>query len=215
MSSAGFPYTDEQRKWWFATHPSAAEAATSAKADIGRGDLSPKTIGRLYEASTTARKERLDALVARYTPDNPFAERAALARMAYEQLTGHASASDAQMAQSFPVGGGFSRKGYDASIDRTVKQGVATVKADATVKEWEGKAKAFDEGRIDSRGRAITRLDIEEGVSTKTGMAGFFVKGIDAHGRKMNVFTEHRTVAEKVRKKLVKGQDLTPEDLQP
>jgi hypothetical protein len=98
----------------------------------------------------------LASLIGRYKPGNQFAERAARARLAYERLA-PPSAHDKAMANAFPLGAGFGRKGAAKRMDQTINRAVGAVQALQEATYREGQAQAFDRGEINAQGRRVTR----------------------------------------------------------
>lgn len=93
-----------------------------------------------------------DALVARYQPGNPFARKAARARLAYQRLSPQ-TAHDKAMANAFPLGAGFGRKTDAKRLDRTINRAVGAVQALQEATYREAQAQAFDLGKINAQGR--------------------------------------------------------------
>lgn len=95
------------------------------------------------------------ALLARYKPGNPFAEKAARARMEYERLS-PPSARDQAMANAFPLGAGFARKSDMKRMDSRINRATAAIQALQEATYREGQAEAFDRGEINAQGRRMT-----------------------------------------------------------
>lgn len=95
------------------------------------------------------------SLTARYKPGNPFAAKAARARLEYERLS-PPSAHDKAMANAFPLGAGFGRKSDMKRMDRRIDRAVAATQALQEATYREGQAEAFDRGEINAQGRRMT-----------------------------------------------------------
>lgn len=93
-----------------------------------------------------------DTLMARYKPGNPFARKAARARLAYQRLS-PPTAHEKGMANSFPLGAGFGRKTDAKRLDRTINRAVGAVQALQEATYREAQAEAFDKGAINAQGR--------------------------------------------------------------
>jgi hypothetical protein len=117
----------------------------------------------------TAEPSELDRLIARYKPGNPFAQRAARARLAADRgntPTQH----ERGMAAAFPLGAGFGRPGGEKRIERSVDRAVRAVQAEKDARYLEGQAESFDAGKINAQGRAISKASLER--SEKREVAG-------------------------------------------
>lgn len=95
------------------------------------------------------------ALLARYKPGNPFAGKAARARMEYARLS-PPTARDQAMANAFPLGAGFGRKSDMKRMDSRINRAVAATQALQEATYREAQAEAFDRGEINAQGRRMT-----------------------------------------------------------
>lgn len=93
--------------------------------------------------------------MARYQPGNPFASKAARARLAYQRLSS-TTAHDKAMANAFPLGAGFGRKSDAKRMDRTINRAVGAVQALQEATYREAQAEAFDKGAINAQGRRMS-----------------------------------------------------------
>ena len=147
-------------------HPFEAHRVTPAEAaGVVAAIPGPVVAGAVLAGRETDR----ESLVGRYRPGNPFASKAAKARLEYERLA-RPTARDVAMAQSFPLGVGFGRKGDEKRVDQTIDRAVKTQKALAEVQFYEASATAFDAGEINTQGRRITPESLarsEKSQSTK------------------------------------------------
>lgn len=84
---------------------------------------------------------------------NPFRAKATAARERADRLSGTRTSWEAGMEQSFPLGGGFGRKGGAKRIEASVNRAVKVVEAERRAVELETKAALFDQGRINAQGR--------------------------------------------------------------
>lgn len=87
---------------------------------------------------------------------NPFRAKAERARALYERLAGHRTAHDRGMAEAFPLGAGYGRKGGERRIEASVNRAVKTVEAFNRCRHLEAQADAFDAGKINAQGRRIS-----------------------------------------------------------
>ena len=84
---------------------------------------------------------------------NPFRQKALKARSAASRSRG--SAHDKAMEQSFPLGGGFGRKGGARRLESTISRATAAIEAESRAKWLEAQANAFDAGEINAQGRSM------------------------------------------------------------
>jgi hypothetical protein len=68
------------------------------------------------------------------------------------------------MAQSFPLGAGFGRPGGEKRIEASVNKAVNACEAIDNAKHYESKAQAFDEGKVNARGRHIDKFSVERSI---------------------------------------------------
>lgn len=104
-----------------------------------------------------------EELVARYKPGNPFAVRAANARLKANRLS-RPTAHERGMAESFPLGGGFGRPGADKRIERSVNKAAEFVKAHNDATWYEAQAASYDEGKINQHGRRPAQNAAEDKI---------------------------------------------------
>lgn len=98
----------------------------------------------------------VESLAARFKPDNPFAQKAARARLRATHLN-QPTARDTAMANAFPLGAGFGRPSDSKRLDATVNRAVEAVRASREADYLEAQATAFDAGRINAQGRRISK----------------------------------------------------------
>jgi len=81
-----------------------------------------------------------------------FRNRAITARALADKLN-RPRAHDAGMAQAFPLGAGFGRRGSEKRIESSIDRAVRAVDAEKRARYLEAQADAFDRGEIDAQGR--------------------------------------------------------------
>jgi len=119
-------------------------------------------------ASEIAQNVGTQPQVPTYSAGNPFAERAARARLEYERNAGP-TARDKAMGQAFPLGAGFGRKGGEKRIEATVNRATRAVEALKNAEYLEAQAAAFDRGEINAQGRRISAASQERSEKRETG----------------------------------------------
>lgn len=132
-----------------------AQTAQEAPGSTQAPQVSEIAPGAPSTAQETPEVEPIEALKSRYKPNNPFAEKAARARLKYERLI-QPSARDEAMAQSFPLGPGYGRPGGKRRVEQTIDRAVAAQAALREAEYREAQAQAFDAGRINAQGRATS-----------------------------------------------------------
>lgn len=83
-----------------------------------------------------------------------FRSRAIRARALADKLN-RPTAHESGMAQAFPLGAGFGRRGSTKRMERSIDRAVDAVAAEKEARYLESQAEAFDRGEIDARGRRI------------------------------------------------------------
>lgn len=102
----------------------------------------------------------LKELIACYREGNPFAERAAKARLRYEKLS-RPSARHLAMVESFPLGVGYDgSKAAGRRIDASIKKAKNAVETKCFAERLELQAATFDEGKINAQGRSISMASL-------------------------------------------------------
>lgn len=94
----------------------------------------------------------LQDLVARYKPGNPFAGKAAIARLSYTKAVSP-TAHDLAMANSFPLGGGYAHSSSAKRISQSVDSAVKAERHRKEAEWMEARAAAYDAGKINAQGR--------------------------------------------------------------
>ena len=83
---------------------------------------------------------------------NPFRAKAIKAREIADRYS-RPTAHDAAMANAFPLGAGFGRKGADKHLESTIRRATKAVAARERAAWLEAQAVAFDAGKINAQGR--------------------------------------------------------------
>lgn len=84
---------------------------------------------------------------------NPFRDKATRARAAYERTANVTSAHERGMAESFPLGAGFGRRGDSQRIERTISRACDSVRKLERARYLEAQADSYDRGEINAQGR--------------------------------------------------------------
>ena len=85
---------------------------------------------------------------------NPFREKAEAARKKAEALN-RPTAYETAMAEAFPLGGGYGRRGGAKRLDARIARATKSIEANKKSAYYENCARLFDEGRINAQGRTI------------------------------------------------------------
>ena len=109
-----------------------------------------------------------DELINRFQPGNPFAEKAARARLEYIRLSAP-SAHDVAMEQSFPLGAGYGRRGGSKRIEQTIDKSMRAVDAHKEAEFRETQAAAYDRGEINAQGRRPAK-DADKKAASRQGL---------------------------------------------
>ena len=86
---------------------------------------------------------------------NPFRNKATRARAVADRYN-RPTAHDAAMAQAFPLGAGYGRKGADKRIEATITRAGKAIEAARRAAYLEAQADAFDAGTINAQGRRMS-----------------------------------------------------------
>lgn len=87
---------------------------------------------------------------------NPFRAKAEAARRRADALNRPTAQAEA-MADAFPLGPGFGRRGSERRIEASVSRAVAAAEAEQRARYLEAQAAAFDTGEINAQGRHMDR----------------------------------------------------------